>query len=99
MCSRQPRPERDRDAGVGGPPVGRARAFAERGPALGGPPDPRVPPDDRGHRVATAEWRQVALDPGRAGAVVEGGTDLPPLGAAWGLGAPAPAGAGVPWAR
>src|SRR4029450_8957342 len=98
MCSRQPRPERDGDAGVGGPPVGCARTVAERGPALGGTPDPRVPPDDRGHCVAAAEWSQVARDPGRVGTLVDGGADLHPLGAAGGVGAPASAGAGGAWA-
>ena len=59
--------------------------FAERGPSWWlAAPDPTVPPDDRGDRVAAAERGQVACDPRRAGPVVDGGADLSPLGQARG---------------
>ena len=47
---------------------------------MGGAPDPAVPPNDRGDRVAAAERGQVARDPGRAWPLVDGGADLHPLG-------------------
>src|SRR3954469_20827609 len=97
--SRPSRPGARWDDGVGGPPVERARAAAERGPAVGGAPDPAVPPDDRGDRVTAGERRAGGRDPCRAGSLVDGGADLPPLGPARSVGAPAPAGTGVPWAR
>src|SRR3982751_5868383 len=57
--SRPSRPGARWDDGVGGPPVERARAAAERGPAVGGAPDPAARPIREFRRTIEAiVWRQ-----------------------------------------
>src|SRR5690349_25071987 len=50
---------------------------------------------DVSHRLAASERRQMALTPHRAWAVVDGGSDLHPLGAPGRLGAAAALGSGA----
>ena len=62
-------------------------------------PHAKVPPSNRRRTMGAILWRrerrQVALGAGRAGILVDGGADLPPLDPAGRVGGPARAGAGA----
>ena len=67
--------------------MGGACAFDRSVPPAAQDRAPRLAPYDRGNYLAPRQRREMAPDPGRPGSVVDGGADLPPLGAPGCLGA------------